>query len=557
MALQNCSIWDMKTYLGNTYHIPDYQREYSWEAAELSDFWDDLESTKNDSDGTTHFFGQMVIHKDKTDKYIIDGQQRTVTSVIFLRALQLFYEDIFLKTKSADADEKRTDITSLCLGRYTSKANKLHLILNEPDRDYFRTAIQLGEPNYEAKAKKKSHERMRKAFIFFFDHIKSSLADYSEADVDGKIDCLDQYYDAFLFRFNVLYMEATKLEEAFVIFETLNACGKDLETSDLLKNYIFSQSKDIALAQTKWTSMINILDKADPTKYIRHFWNSSENFTRDKELYRAISKHIATPKSSKAFLNSLEKYAPIYHAMAYPGEDTPFQSKKLIQSLRALKILKARSFYPVVLAMEQSDRQFTEDDLAYVVGTIEAYMLRNFAICGKVANQSERFFAATAKSIYDGTLDDVETICDKVKEQMVSDEEFEGSFSTWTASNSQKELVRYILSRIHRLLDRNLELNPDTSEVHIEHIMPVDCTQWTVDPAIHDDYLWRLGNLALLSGPLNQSISNKPFAEKKAGYAASKIEPNSRLSLYSEWGASEITNRQKELAKYALKIWKK
>ena len=79
------------------------------------------------------------------------------------------------------------------------------------------------------------------------------------------------------------------MEEAFVIFETLNARGKDLRTADLLKNYIFSQSKDIALAQKKWNSMVGTLDKVDPTKYIRHFWNSRHEL-------RAI-KHCIVPSA--------------------------------------------------------------------------------------------------------------------------------------------------------------------------------------------------------------------------------------------------------------------
>ena len=116
MALQNCSIWNMQTFLGNTYHIPDYQREYSWEEDELGDFWDDLETTRQDDDQAPHFFGQIVVHHDEKAKYIIDGQQRTITSVIFLRALQLFYEDIYLATQNPDADERRTDITSMYIG---------------------------------------------------------------------------------------------------------------------------------------------------------------------------------------------------------------------------------------------------------------------------------------------------------------------------------------------------------------------------------------------------------------------------------------------------------
>ena len=67
MALQNSSVWTMHTFLGGTYHIPDYQREYSWEAEELGDFWDDLEETRTDPDRQIHFFGQIVIHNDEKE----------------------------------------------------------------------------------------------------------------------------------------------------------------------------------------------------------------------------------------------------------------------------------------------------------------------------------------------------------------------------------------------------------------------------------------------------------------------------------------------------------
>lgn len=557
MALQNCSIWNMQTFLGNTYHIPDYQREYSWEEDELGDFWDDLEITRQDRDQSPHFFGQIVVHHDEKAKYIIDGQQRTITSVIFLRALQIFYEDIYLTTQNPDADERRTDITSMYIGRYTSKGNKLHLCLNAMDCDYFRENIQLGRPHPKAKEKKKSHERMRKAYVFFYDKIASALSVYSNDEIDDRIELLDSYFETFSSRFEVLYMEATRLEEAFVIFETLNARGKDLETADLLKNYIFSQSKDIVLAQKKWNSMVGILDKVDPTKYIRHFWNSRHEFTRDKTLYRTISKEIATPKSSRDLLNELESCAPFYHAMAFPEDDMVFQSVNLINSLKSLRTLKARSFYPVILAMKQADAAFEDKDISIVAATIETYMLRNFTICGKVANQSERFFAATAKDIYDGKLDSISDICTCIKGQMVSDQEFVNSFSVWTAAKSQKEIVRYILSKIHCFIDKNLEINLDSSEVHIEHIMPVNPQHWNVDPDVHEEYLWRLGNLMLLSGPLNMSISNGSFESKKESYRLSKIEPNNLVAECDTWDKDQINARQKLLANYAVKIWSK
>lgn len=73
----------MEDFLNKTYYIPNYQRKYSWEDDELTDFLSDMESILDSNQ--KHFFGQIVVHDDQgaNKKYIIDGQQRTITSVIF------------------------------------------------------------------------------------------------------------------------------------------------------------------------------------------------------------------------------------------------------------------------------------------------------------------------------------------------------------------------------------------------------------------------------------------------------------------------------------------
>lgn len=96
MAIQNFSMQEMKTFLSNPYYIPDYQREYAWEENEIGDFWDDLELTRKEP-GSEHFFGQIVVHNAEDEegrKYIIDGQQRTLTSMIFVRTLQAAFEKL-------------------------------------------------------------------------------------------------------------------------------------------------------------------------------------------------------------------------------------------------------------------------------------------------------------------------------------------------------------------------------------------------------------------------------------------------------------------------------
>ncbi len=556
MALQNYCIQDVDKFLQDIYYIPPYQREYSWEQEELDDFWKDLTSTKDSSDQNfKHFFGQIIIYYDESTgkKFIIDGQQRTITSIIFARTLQLLYGELFAEYNVTSANKKTVVISQNLIGTFDEEEKTPHLNLGENDNEYFINNIIVGKPS-EEKTNKKSTERMRTAFSYFYKKLKEEI-DKTE-DIQEKNNIVNSYFNTFTKRFNIMYMEATKLEEAFVIFETLNARGKDLETSDLLKNFIFSKSNNSKEAQRKWNLMIEALDKVDPTKYIRHFWNSCHKFTREKELYRAISYEISSPRESNELLDNLCKNAQLYHDISTPEDNVSLTDNKLVNSLLALKTLKAKTFYPVILAMNQTESVFSETDKRRIVESIETMIFRNFTICKNVANSAEVLFADIAKKIYDLEYVTVDAILKAIKDNTVSDREFSGMFETHKGSSSAKPVIRYIFGKIHRYIDKDMELNLDTSEVHIEHIMPQNNSLWNIAPDVHEEYLWRLGNICLLSGKLNVKISNKPFNDKKARYKESKIEPNPKIADFENWGANEIEERQKELTKFAVKIWK-
>jgi uncharacterized protein with ParB-like and HNH nuclease domain len=354
-----------------------------------------------------------------------------------------------------------------------------------------------------------------------------------------------------------MYIEATDLGEAFIIFETLNARGRELETSDLLKNYIFSKSSgNIENSEKNWNIMLNNLGFSDTTKFIRHFWNSSNDFTREKFLYKKITDAIDTPRRSELFLKSLKDYSGYYNSLNYPLESNFLKNVQLKTSIANLKLLKASSYYPVFLALVQRD-EFTESDLFEIVSKIESLIFRNFTISANNPNGAEIFFSDLAKKIYEKTLVSKGDIIKAISKKICEDSSFIEVFKTWEGSANQKETIRYILRKIHSYLYKNHEINLNNNEVHIEHIMPENSQKWTIDEEIHDNYLWRLGNLILLSGPINIEISNKPFLEKKKRYLDSDIKPNNELAFFETWTEKEINIRQADLANYAVKIWTK
>ena len=518
MALVNPGTKTVSQYFHNeSYYIPNHQREYSWGEEEIEDLWLDVKALMNAQDVQAHFFGQIVIHTEVvaqgiTRKFIIDGQQRSLTAVIFTRAIYYVINEIVEDTDNKDANDLKQEISATFIGITRRQAYSIHA--GETNNTYFEDNIIKSFPSEDHKERIKSNELIRKAFWYYVCKLREEVSGVDT--IDEKVKILEKIYDAFAQNFIVMYVESTELAEAYVIFETLNARGKDLETSDLLKNYIFSRSNNISQAQARWKNMTNQLGKADATKFIRHFWNSRFSFTREKALYREISHNITTPTMCGDFLTDLERCSNLYHDINYPDDVSALENSDFIACLSALKTLKATTFYPVFLAMYQRDEFFDENDMAVVARMIEKYVFRNFTICGNTANSTEIFFASIAKAIYDGEYNATETIINDISTKIVEEELFKASFEEWSGNNSQKEVIRYIFRKIHYCIEPDSEINVNNMEVHVEHIMPQNITKW--GDAYNDlleTHLWRLGNLCLLKGMFNTSVSNKPFAEKK------------------------------------------
>src|SRR5688572_27119521 len=82
-----------QVFRGNFLRIPRFQRPYSWDQENLSDFWHDLV----DRDDDDYFMGSIVIFQDGKEKnlyWIVDGQQRLSTITIVLSAIRDQLEDL-------------------------------------------------------------------------------------------------------------------------------------------------------------------------------------------------------------------------------------------------------------------------------------------------------------------------------------------------------------------------------------------------------------------------------------------------------------------------------
>ena len=571
MGISNFKICGLADIIRNKMYIPKYQRSYAWGTEEYTDLWDDLYYLVNDGKDM-HFYGQIVVHKDTNDSnkfFIIDGQQRITTSFFLVRAFLDGFNYVYNKYKDKNSNEAKKldrhiiEIEQLIgFNSNESYSNQdLHLVQNDIDNDYFVKLMCLDEETLKTKQQAKtSTYRMKAAYSFFKQKVMSLIRPCP--DILTMLDVLDKYYKKFTEQFKAMYLEDDNLGEAYTIFETLNDRGKELASTDLLKNYILANSVNVDSSYKKWNKIVVNLDAVDITKFIRSVWNSNYSFAREKTLYSFITNDIQrSSMKCEKLLDLLVDCSLFYHDICEPDVPKQITSATLLDIFKNLKTMKSSTWHPVLLSMYCKkngfgQKQYSLENIVSVANSIECYVFRNFMICGNNPNEAETKFASLATNISTSTIETNE-IVKTIKSWIVKDDIFDPLFKAYVFKESDKDRIRYFFRKIHKHLDSIKEINIDNTEVHIEHIMPESWEEyWPECEEYHDDYLWKIGNLCLLSGPLNIDISNKDFAYKKEhAYKESIIKPNNELLGYEQWTKKEIDLRQDRLLEITKEIW--
>lgn len=565
MGMLNSNLIKLGSFLGNEkLFIPEYQRGYSWEETQLDDFWIDLIEIYQEKTRDEHFLGQVVIHKNKEDgkRYIIDGQQRISTTIILLDILRTKFKEIADSTNNNDANDDAEDINTKYIGRVSESKKEQYLSMGGVDKEFFINYIQARGPidysdrKFEKKRLRPSNYNIFYASKFFEDKVSKFITKKSPNEYIE----LNKLYQCLINQFILMTVETDDINEAYIIFESLNARGKSLETADLLKNHILRVAQsDLSSATETWNTIIDNLDNIDPTKFIRYYWNSTNRFAREKDLFKALRKDIKTQSDVNTLLANLRFLSKVCAAILHPEDNKDFDLTELNERLIEMQKLDASSYIPVIFALRLQN--YSEEDINEVLKAIETLVVRNFVVSGLVANKYELEFAQIAKSISDkswsphNNLPTKDDILKKLYSLMVSDEEFINNFKVF---NSKKNaVIRYLLRKINNYDISETKIVDDSNRVHVEHILPKKINEdWiNFNDEGHETYLWRLGNLTLLGQEYNNRAKNKGFDKKKEIYKKSEIKMTRDLVSIDDWTTFTIVKRQEDFAEIALKIW--
>ncbi len=526
--------------------VPRYQRSYSWESENISELWDDI-STTILNENREHFAGALILcdssSKEQFNFEIVDGQQRLISLTILLRAM---YDN--LNSKTGLANDLYDHIER---GRYEEK-RYFKLTLGELDQEFFRSFIQEKDrPAQGKRGKYKSHKRIVNAYNYFDSKIKE-LIKGKRRDSES---ILEELFKKLKQKLIAVRIKVASEVDAYAIFETINSKKADLTVSDLLKNFIFSNAHKVnehtlESARQNWDLMVEALgQEIEISQYVRHYWISAYERSRDKDLYRKIKDYFKKePDKLTVFSKMLAKEAVVYASIVTP-EDTE-SNKMTFELLSDINFLRIRQCYPLILATMAE--KIPNRDLQKLLSKIISASFRR-GITDKNPNEVEVFYAKSAKEVRENGVTAIGRILAGLNEYNPKDKEIK----SYLEENSIAEaLAKFILLHYEKSKSTEEKIIYRPTLEHIVPQNPEKLSDWGMTETEHKNYVNKIGNLTLVGKKFNSVMSNKPYKEKIKELSKSEINiANEIAHKYKSWGKKEIDERMDEILSFIFTQW--
>jgi len=389
------------------YHVPKYQRGYTWRKHEWEQMLNDIE--END---VGYFVGSIICVGDGAaltpgDPYayeVVDGQQRLTTLSIML--MSIYRRVLALMAALSPEDEEERDDHRLTLSQI-----KGQLV-------YKKATVSGKAPGYFAGKDKSSDCILRvqpstqKSNLDDYTHILHELDLIAETSDPGHY-WVRLLYKAYTYFYEKLpkdfagikemlqkihgltfaHISVTSSADAFVLFESLNNRGIPLYAIDIIKNKMLANLEKkhdmpIDAAFDEWQKLLEYLPEyQDQERFLRQHYNAFNIYPHVKidkfskaikgNLIKIYEKRIAD--NAKATLDDLLAKAEIYHSFLDP-DATDFSGARKKHLLDLGRAGAAPSYLFLLYlcslpAADIADRNPTID--AILVFFIKYYVRRN------------------------------------------------------------------------------------------------------------------------------------------------------------------------------------
>ena len=547
--------------------IPEYQRAYSWGIGHCDKLWQDITDFVTSESKDRYFFGTIIVNCQDNDTKLglIDGQQRTTTFLLLLKALLLSINTAIGKTATDDESE------SLCRGLKERRRRIMGILykaetedisdnpdqerdkkicnnslllenfsINELYKSELNTILQAVDyEEIESKVIKIPYKQKDNKYTNFFRNFKyfyEKIEELSDSE-------LNRITKAVTDSCEVIEIKSWQVEQAITMFNSLNSDGLPLYDADIIsaKLYAIAETKNKGREFTElWKELLKQIGELSSTKIA----NIDSILSQQMYYERAKNKEIVTESGS---VN-----------VTTPGVRRYFTeiNKSLLNDPIALcekminlsKIWIKVSNYPVVqvlfkfnenskLFLASYFHRFNENDVSEEkMEVIFECMLRLFTILELV---DTGYSSSNFKTFLFGEVV-------KFVDNTVSVEDIKADFDThicrkWNEENLREEIIGYdgnslvYLNEYLFAKEKGEVFNLGT-KYDIEHIMPdsgKNLQEIRRDANIYSeeefkDVVNKLGNKILLEEKINRAIGNEWFRTKvstkledKTGYVDS------------------------------------
>lgn len=254
--------------------IPEYQRAYSWTKENCDKLWQDILDYSEAGSKDNYFFGTVIVNCQDNDTRLalIDGQQRTTTFYLLLKALLMrINERILRMTDDEDSIQLlrglRGKRRSLIQILYKAKEDdipdepdekidasiyrKVELLenfsINERYKDDFNRIIMSSSyEEAERSTTKIPYKQKDNKFTNFFRNFKFF---YNEASLlsDSQINSIAE---KIIGRCEIIEIKSWKVDQAITMFNSLNSDGLPLYDSDIISAKLYANAESQGLSRS-------------------------------------------------------------------------------------------------------------------------------------------------------------------------------------------------------------------------------------------------------------------------------------------------------------------
>ena len=546
---------------GKTYRVPPYQRDYAWTQQEWEDLWNDVVELRGEPDGR-HYMGALVAqaHSDR-EFFVIDGQQRLAT--ISLLALAIIAKLQRMADGGDDEDRNRERATEL-RNRFIGEKDPASLVessrlrLNEVDDPFYQDYLVQLRPPLNPRGLPRSNALLWKCYRYF-----SKQIDELQADAIREGEEIAKILSETVAR-RLLFILITVDDElnAYTLFETLNARGLELTTTDLLKNYFFSKVRagtDIDSLKRRWQALIATVTQERFPDFLRYHLLCEHPKIRRQRLFKLVRDRVRTPDETFEFMTALETRAELFAALTDVNHGYWVDRPAARPFVRELNLFRARQMTPVFFA---AWGRFSDDDFVRLLKLAGVIAFRYSVVSALNPNRLERVCHFAAKAVIDGQANRPGAVFTQLRSIYVEDEPFESDFGRWTVSTrgQRAKIARYVLARLETDAGERV-VDHETDTATVEHVLPENpAGDWAevFPPDRWEATVDRLGNLTLLERALNREVGNAAYAMKRAAYESSAYALSRGVAELApeEWTPALLDERQRRLAARAVRLWR-